>query len=234
MLYDTGARFSRKFDTGAAVVVPYLRHQLIDRIHTLVISHGDNDHIGGMQSVLAAVDTTQRLSSVPNRVPGAEPCFTGQQWNWDEVTFTILSPESLNPPPHNNSSCVIKVQGRYGSLLLTGDIEHVVEAYLVRKYGELLKADVLLVPHQGKSDIFFSIFYRHGCPQVCDCFGRAPEQIRASSGRCHQSISRKKHQAIQHGTRWCGDTSLNWRRDRRRAVPFRKQTLLVWTMKRHP
>ena len=166
MLYDTGARFNRQFDAGAAVVVPYLRHQFLDQIHTLMISHGDNDHIGGMQSVIAAIDTTRRLTSVQNLVPSSEPCISGQQWIWDDVVFTVLSPESRNPPPHNNSSCVLMVEGRYGHLLLTGDIGRVVETFLVKKYGESLKADVLLVPHQGSQTSSSASFIDTVSPQL--------------------------------------------------------------------
>jgi len=42
LVYDTGPRFSATFDTGQAVVVPFLRHQGIQRLDALVISHGDS------------------------------------------------------------------------------------------------------------------------------------------------------------------------------------------------
>ncbi len=149
LLYDTGARFSRQFDAGRAVVVPYLRRKKVQQLDTLVISHGDNDHIGGMRSVLAEIEVLQRLTSVPERVPRADACRVGQQWVWDGVQFLILSPGRAGVPAHNNASCVIKITGKHGSLLLTGDIEWPVERELVQKFGQNLRSDLLLVPHQG-------------------------------------------------------------------------------------
>ena len=149
MLYDTGARFSRDFDAGSAVVVPYLRHQGIDTLDLLVISHGDNDHIGGMPAVLDAVRVRSTSTSVPDRVPGSRPCVAGEEWIWDGVRFTVLSPSNANPLPHNNASCVVRISGRFGTALLTGDIEKEAEMQLIHEFGEALRSDILLVPHQG-------------------------------------------------------------------------------------
>lgn len=149
LLYDTGARFAARFDAGTAVIVPYLRHRRIESLDMLIVSHGDNDHIGGMESVLRGLDVGQRLTSVPGKVPDSEPCVAGYEWLWDGVHFIVLSPAKEYPPEHNNGSCVVKVSGRSGSALLTGDIEREVEARLLDDQGHLLASDVLLVPHQG-------------------------------------------------------------------------------------
>jgi competence protein ComEC len=65
------------------------------------------------------------------------------------VQFKILSPFVDLPVAHNDSSCVIQVISRYGSVLLTGDIEAERESILLKSYGSRLKSDILLVPHQG-------------------------------------------------------------------------------------
>tara|TARA_Y100001960_G_C14177974_1_gene588808 strand:- start:100 stop:510 length:411 start_codon:yes stop_codon:yes gene_type:complete len=49
----------------------------------------------------------------------------------------------------NNNSCVVKVSGPSGSILLTGDIEYEAERLIVENYGQWLKSDILLVPHHG-------------------------------------------------------------------------------------
>ena len=49
----------------------------------------------------------------------------------------------------NLRSCVLKVSSRYGSILLTGDIERASEAELLERAGDSLAADVLVVPHHG-------------------------------------------------------------------------------------
>jgi competence protein ComEC len=149
LVFDTGARFSPRFDTGSAVLVPYLRAVGVARVDTLMVSHGDNDHIGGADSLLAALPVARRLSSVPDRLAGAQPCVAGDRWEWDGVTFTVLHPPPGGSGRDNNASCVLYVQGAHGSVLLPGDIEARAERCLVRRYGPKLAADILVAPHHG-------------------------------------------------------------------------------------
>jgi len=89
LVYDTGPKTSSDFDTGQAVVVPYLREQGINKINELMISHGDNDHIGGAKSVLKLMKVDRVLTSVPKRFAKGivKPCIAGQHWQWDGVSF---------------------------------------------------------------------------------------------------------------------------------------------------
>jgi len=149
LVYDTGARFRSGNDMGRMVVLPYLRQRGYRRVDTLVISHGDNDHIGGSRSVLDAIPVAYRRSSVPGRIPGARPCIAGERWVWDGVVFSFLHPAAAAPPPHNNSSCVLQITAPGGTALLTGDIEASAEHELLQRRAGRLTADLLLVPHQG-------------------------------------------------------------------------------------
>ena len=154
LVYDTGPRFSEAFDTGAAVVIPFLRSQGIRSIDTLVVSHGDNDHIGGALSLLSTYGSMRIISSVPERIPeaAAEHCVRGQRWERDGVEFRMLHPDVDAGPPGNNTSCVLKIQVPGGQgILLTGDIEREAEDILLRQPGEALRATVLVVPHHGSN-----------------------------------------------------------------------------------
>jgi competence protein ComEC len=150
LVFDTGARLSPSFDMGRAVVEPYLRAQGIGTIDTLVVSHGDLDHIGGARSLLARFPVGRAYTSVPEQLAGfpAAPCAAGQRWNWDGVDFEMLGP-LRNSEKENDNSCVLRVQGRSGSALLTADIERTAEGLLVENYRERLRSDVLVVPHHG-------------------------------------------------------------------------------------
>lgn len=148
LVFDTGPRFSARFDAGRAVVVPYLRHLGIRRLDALVISQGDNDHIGGAASVQAAFPVERLLSGTPERLAGAAACLRGQQWRWDGVTFQVLNPPDLGRTD-NNASCVVRAVGAFGAVLLTGDIEQDAEQRLVETDGNRLRAHVLVVPHHG-------------------------------------------------------------------------------------
>ena len=151
LVFDTGARFSEKFDMGRSVVVPFLIYQHITRLDKLIISHADNDHIGGAEAVLSTIPTKQVLSSVPEELTSfdAIDCIAGQAWRWDEVEFYILSPPVQQFNDENDNSCVLKVDTKHGSILLTGDIEASAEYYLTNHMSEHLKADVLIAPHHG-------------------------------------------------------------------------------------
>ena len=151
LVYDTGARYSDDFNAGAAVVVPYLRQTGVSDVDTMIISHGDNDHIGGAADVLAAYPDTMVLSSVPSAFSPYRwrACRAGQQWQWDGIKFQMLNPEGAASGSENNQSCVLRISnGRY-SVLLPGDIEKESEYRLVTRYRDEMAADVLVAPHHG-------------------------------------------------------------------------------------
>lgn len=151
LVFDAGAKLSESFDMGEAVVAPFLRRQGVDRIDTLVVSHGDNDHIGGVPSLFKRFAVQQTYSSVPERLPmtAALPCRDGQSWEWDGVRFEMLSPLAV-ADKENDNSCVLRVGGQ-GGALLTADIEKAAERALVDRYGEALASRVLIAPHHGSN-----------------------------------------------------------------------------------
>ena len=167
LIYDTGAYYSERFNLGDAVIIPYLRYNGINTISMLLISHGDNDHIGGAKSILENFTIGKVLTSVPEKLPSgnAEFCYAGQKWNWDGVMFEILHPDLNSPLSGNNNSCVLKVSGPYGSVLLTGDIEKQAENILLKRSASKLKADILIVPHHGSKTSSTTKFIESVSPQ---------------------------------------------------------------------
>ncbi len=152
LVFDAGARFSENNDMGNTVVVPFLRTLGINHLDKLIISHGDNDHIGGAFAVLKQMPTYLIQSSVPARFPGTTPatyCLQGQQWEWDRVQFEFLYPPVEKLGLDNNSSCVLRITSGQRHILLTGDIEKLAEYYLVNFSSEKLAADILVAPHHG-------------------------------------------------------------------------------------
>lgn len=149
LLYDTGGRLSPNSDEGLRVVVPTLYALHINKIDTLIISHGDNDHAGGVNAVWNALPIDQFLTSVPAQFPGkhARLCEAGQHWRWDGVDFQILSPKP-GQFGGNNASCVLRISNGSLTALLPGDIQNETEAALIAARAPLL-ADVLIAPHHG-------------------------------------------------------------------------------------
>ncbi len=154
LVYDAGARFSERFDLGSSVVAPFLRSIGVRKIDTLVISHGDNDHIGGARSLGGEFRIKRLLTSVPGMIDWHESthCREGNSWHWDGVEFRFLGPSRHQAKlKENDRSCVLQIVGAGGSVLMTGDIEHVSEGLLVKKYGRDLRSQILIVPHHGSN-----------------------------------------------------------------------------------
>jgi competence protein ComEC len=166
LVYDTGARYSARFDAGSAVILPYLRHEGLRRVSTLIISHGDNDHIGGSSALLARLPVDRILSSVPERLPAAESCQNGQSWMWDDVRFEILHPTNGGKLRGNDRSCVLRIETRSGQALLPGDISARAERFLGREQPQRLAATVLVAPHHGSRSSSTEIFIDRVNPKL--------------------------------------------------------------------
>ncbi|NOY66277.1 MAG: DNA internalization-related competence protein ComEC/Rec2 [Gammaproteobacteria bacterium] len=151
VVFDSGPKFSDRFDTGNSVVMPYLRQQGINKIDLLIISHGDNDHSGGAQSIVNQIDTVKVVSGEPKKLENinASKCKSGQEWSWDGVKFKLLHPDGSMKFRKNDLSCVLKVITTNGSILLTGDIHKKSERHLVKYNAADLKSDILIAPHHG-------------------------------------------------------------------------------------
>jgi len=151
LVFDSGAKFSDNFNTGTAIVLPFLQSQGINHIDSLIISHGDNDHIGGALPLIKAMPVNTIITSAANRLPAAIPCLANHSWQWDHVNFRILMAEGLDKTSTNNQSCVLQIENAAGSVLLSGDIEKEAEIQLVKHYGTALKSTILIAPHHGSN-----------------------------------------------------------------------------------
>lgn len=149
LLYDAGPVFRSGFDTGSEIVVPALARRGVDNLDLLVLSHADADHAGGAQSVLAAYADARVLKGPDVDAVDGEVCVAGKRWRWDGVTFEILHPAAAFADRGNESSCVMRVVARGGSILMTGDVEARGERALASR-GDIA-ADVVLVPHHGSA-----------------------------------------------------------------------------------
>ncbi|TXH68659.1 MAG: DNA internalization-related competence protein ComEC/Rec2 [Thiothrix sp.] len=171
LVFDAGAKSPYGFDMGEVVVAPWLRSQHISQIDQLLISHGDNDHRGGADYLLANFQvkelSTNQLENFPRSI--AAPltrCEAGQTWLWDEVRFEVLSPHpELAYTKKNNQACVLKVSNAAYALLLPSDIEKSTEQVLLSS-GKDLRADVVLMPHHGSKTSSSAAFLQAVTPQV--------------------------------------------------------------------
>lgn len=174
MLVDGGGFFDPAFDVGKNVVAPYLHHRRIRTIHVVVLTHPDQDHIGGLPHILetfrvkevwsngdiAATDSYRNFSGtiekkgIHHRVlwSGSPDRLVGG------ALVSVISPleesrgEGGFPADYdyNRYSLVLKITWGDVSFLLTGDITGGQEATLLES-GAALKSTVTQVPHHGSA-----------------------------------------------------------------------------------
>ncbi len=183
LIYDTGDKYSEQFNMADKVIVPYMRAKGGGKIDKLIVSHSDRDHAGSYSELLNQLSVTEVISGEPewlnrnnsqhsdieydHKQIHAEPCFQGQQWQWDKVHFKVLSPQwPVKSKKANNRSCVILVTTAMNqTILLTGDIEKKVEQDLLSLYPEL-RVDILLVPHHGSKTSSSQAFLEQLNPKI--------------------------------------------------------------------
>lgn len=151
LVYDTGPKFSERFNAGSAVLLPYLHQRGIKAIDRMVLSNGDQDHLGGFSAVAAQLPIRSVLSGEPIDTQDVtqELCQEGMEWHWDGVNFRVLHPDRKREWRGNDTSCVLMVEAAGHRLLLTGDIEQSAEQSLMESQEGELSADLVTIPHHG-------------------------------------------------------------------------------------
>ena len=154
-------------------VIPYLRDHGVERIDYLVTTNPDQDHIGGMPALLQAFEvgawvdpvvstTNQTYAESLEMVDslGIEPIRARRGGMLDlgpSVTAEILWPVDPlmmdgSQESRNDNSIVIRITHGGVAFLITGDIEDDGEEALVEADDDdLLRADVMVVPHHGSN-----------------------------------------------------------------------------------
>jgi len=147
LLYDSGPGNGEDFDLVQQVVVPAVKRSGHRAPSRILISHGDLDHAGGMESLRRVFPRGVMDASLPLPLAGVGSCEQGMRWSWDGIAFKVLHPAPHLPYLGNDSSCVLSIRRGQATVLLPGDISAVVEEHLLRKGLE--SHAVLLVPHHG-------------------------------------------------------------------------------------
>ncbi len=166
VLVDAGLR-DPYTDAGERTILPHLRAAGIDRLDAVVISHPHADHLGGLPALLREIPTTQVVHSGHNYSSAlyaetralmethgvrSHAVVSGDTLALDPtVRVQILGPAATPSPEDeaNHGSVVLRVTFGDTSFLLTGDAEADAEAYLVARYDDLLRSDVVKVGHHG-------------------------------------------------------------------------------------
>ena len=201
LLYDAGLR-SGTVDLGARVVLPSLKKLGVESLDMMLLSHADADHAGGAAAVARGVPIKRVVGGETEGLPaflGAQPCISGEQWEWDGVSFELWQwSEAINGNP---KSCVLQVQANGERLLLTGDIDRAAErAFLDSPLA--VRTDWLQAPHHGSRSSSSWPFLRRLAPTSVlisrgrgNAFGHPHPQVVER----YQTLGSQLYDSAEHG-----------------------------------
>jgi competence protein ComEC len=164
MLIDGGGFASQDFDTGEAIIAPFLWQRKIGRVDIVVMSHPQLDHYGGLLYIaehfsprelwfngeqaqgerFANLMETVKRKGIQLRLLCREappPTYRG-------VLIHVLHPPCNNTLDTNNGSLVLRLSYGTTDMLFTGDIEQEGEAALLTATSSL-SSEIVKVPHHG-------------------------------------------------------------------------------------
>ncbi|MBI2174891.1 MAG: MBL fold metallo-hydrolase, partial [Candidatus Omnitrophica bacterium] len=200
-------------EAGKRHVVPVLRTMGIRRLDALILTHSDEDHIGGAIPLGNAMRLSRLLTNgassatmsaktlrewvaegkIPHQVVASGAQLRNKLANGSPSSFkleVLHPPKGFTPgtaPEANDNSIVLRLSYGEVGFLLAGDIEEEGLRWLLEQPVEL-KSMVLKVPHHGsRLGAIGELFFRKVDPEIAIL----------SVGRAHHLPSRQTLEALQ-------------------------------------
>lgn len=165
VLIDTGPRSPGGSAAGYSIL-PYLRQQGIQQLDAVIVTHPDEDHLGGLPAILREVSVEKVYSSgqtvdtelfqESRRLMKALDVPLRSVSRGDRISVApnvgirVLGPSrETNFESVNNASVVVRLAYGGVTMLFPGDIEKQAEQELVSAYKDQLESDLVNVPHHG-------------------------------------------------------------------------------------
>lgn len=183
MVIDAGGFTSQTFDSGRAIIAPFLWQRKIGRIDTLVLSHPNLDHYGGLDFLAKHFGVTSFWFNGEEQPDSRrfKRLMTTLQAN-DIQTHTLCrdTPDReiggvqvhiLHPPcgqtglDTNDASLVLRLSHGEVDILFSGDVEAAGEGILLSTPARL-ESEILKVPHHGSRSSSTQPFLEAVSPQV--------------------------------------------------------------------
>lgn len=152
----------------------WLREHGIRSLDLVVVTHGDADHAGGLDELLATVDVAtiwvsatpeggassvwardwrDRDGPIPPEPAGVVAVTAGRRARLGSAVVEVLGPPGgyqlvATEGGRNDRSVVVRIEEGPRTVLVPGDVEHAAQQWLLDNVADLA-VDVLVVPHHG-------------------------------------------------------------------------------------
>lgn len=216
-IFDAGSQYNR--DIGRRVVGPFLKHEGINSIDAIVISHDDIDHINGIPEIVAdnkikGVYATRAFTKKAGDYGAARYlnyCLNNESVKiellpekletTDGAAIKILWPDvnaSLNDSLSDNDKSVVSLIEYAGKrILICSDIESYAQQKLFERF-ENFSADVVIAPHHGSLNTISENFFERLRAEyvICSCGQRQYRKLQRAPKYRGNWFYTPKHGAI--------------------------------------
>lgn len=150
----------KKRSQGETTVVPALEAEGLSELSQVMLSHGDEDHVGNLEVIAKhlsirniiiakGMEKIERMQKIKKSYPKIKwkLVSAGDAWNWNESRWEVLSPVHESNA-ENEDSILALVTVSKQSVLLTGDASTHVEEEVLSRYPKL-HFTILKAGHHG-------------------------------------------------------------------------------------
>lgn len=153
-------RHRKKKDQGITTVMPALQAEGLSELSQVMLSHGDEDHVGNLKTIAKHLAIRQLIigkgmekiplmQEMKKKYPKIQwrLVLAGDEWKWNETKWKVLWPKGLSHA-ENEDSILALVTVMKQTILLTGDASEKVEEAVV-KDNPNLQFSILKAGHHG-------------------------------------------------------------------------------------
>ncbi len=195
ILIDGGGPPTGLFNVGERVIAPFLWHRQIRKVDQIILTHAHADHFNGLPWIIKRFQPKILwLNETNSQEPGFAAFLSGAEQAGCQVRiakagevlasgdngFAItclanlalvegkgqVAGRKVTPDNPNNRGLILRLDNGNNTFLFPGDIEKDYEEHILAK-GDLLKADVLLMPHHGLGSSGSPRFMETVTPHYC-------------------------------------------------------------------
>ena len=174
LLYDTGPESASGYNAVSEVLIPSFERIGVRQLSTLVLSHGDQDHAGGLPYLFQRYQPELIVSGEPERIAVSAggrpvvPCHQRERLTIGAIEVLFWQSDAATVDDANDRSCVMFVRHGNQALLLPGDISTTTERQLLRDWPFITDSGLrlaLVAPHHGSNTSSGQFFVNQLAPE---------------------------------------------------------------------